>query len=442
MANQDEFNLIRHKGPDHWNLWRSNIDHLPDLSRADLRGADLVRADLSGTDLRGAKLNHADLTEAVLAGAKLGPFSLDIPNRNNPGTTRTRLRTDLTAANLSKADLTSADLHAAIVAEADFTAANLVGANLGRIKLNRVTLTRANLVGLNLSGLDLQKADLSRANLSNAVLIAADLRGADLSQAVLVGADLSDARLVKADLSDAILTDARMVRTNLAGCSLVSAKLDGADLSGAVIYGVSAWNVSLKNAKQDDLVITPPSEPAITVDDLEVAQFIYLLLNNEKIRRVIDTITSKVVLILGRFTPDRKPVLDAIRNALRSCNYLPVLFDFDCPRTRSTLETVTTLARLARFIVADITDPRSIPQELTAIVPTLPSVPIQPILLSGAHPWGMYDHIARYPWVLPIQRYESSEQLLDMLKDRVIQPAETAVRDNRAATTEAQRAIT
>jgi hypothetical protein len=54
----------------------------------------------------------------------------------------------------------------------------------------------------------------------------------------------------------------------------------------------------------------------------------------------------------------------------------------------------------------------------------------------------MYDHIARYPWVLPIQRYESSEQLLDMLKDRVIQPAETAVRDNRAATTEAQRAIT
>ena len=39
----------------------------------------------------------------------------------------------------------------------------------------------------------------------------------------------------------------------------------------------------------------------------------YLLLNNEEIRHVIDTITSKVVLILGRFMPERKAILDAIR---------------------------------------------------------------------------------------------------------------------------------
>ena len=51
----------------------------------------------------------------------------------------------------------------------------------------------------------------------------------------------------------------------------------------------------------------PPEESEVTVDDLEVAQFVYLLLHNEKVRRVIDTITSKVVLILGRFSiPERK----------------------------------------------------------------------------------------------------------------------------------------
>jgi hypothetical protein len=55
-----------------------------------------------------------------------------------------------------------------------------------------------------------------------------------------------------------------------------------------------------------DLVITPPNESPIQVDNLEVAQFIYLLLNNEKIRDVIDTIGKKAVLILGRFTPHRK----------------------------------------------------------------------------------------------------------------------------------------
>jgi predicted transcriptional regulator len=106
----------------------------------------------------------------------------------------------------------------------------------------------------------------------------------------------------------------------------------------------------------------------ISVDNLEVAQFIYLLLNNQKIRHVIDTITSKVVLILGRFTPQRKAVLDAIRDELRKRDYLPLLFDFDKPSNRDITETVSTLAHMAKFVIADITDARSIPQELMAIV--------------------------------------------------------------------------
>jgi len=62
----------------------------------------------------------------------------------------------------------------------------------------------------------------------------------------------------------------------------------------------------LKDATQSNLVITPDEESKIEVNNLEVAQFIHLLLNNAKIRDVIDTITSKVVLIVGRFTPQRK----------------------------------------------------------------------------------------------------------------------------------------
>jgi hypothetical protein len=57
------------------------------------------------------------------------------------------------------------------------------------------------------------------------------------------------------------------------------------------------------------LVITNEDEPEITVDNIEVARFIYLMLHNQKIRDVIDTITSKAVLILGRFTDKRKAVL-------------------------------------------------------------------------------------------------------------------------------------
>jgi hypothetical protein len=37
------------------------------------------------------------------------------------------------------------------------------------------------------------------------------------------------------------------------------------------------------------LIITKKGEPTITVDNIEVAQFIYLMLNNEKVRDVIDS---------------------------------------------------------------------------------------------------------------------------------------------------------
>jgi len=51
------------------------------------------------------------------------------------------------------------------------------------------------------------------------------------------------------------------------------------------------------------------------------------------------------------------------------------------PDSRDITETVTTLARLARFIIADITDPKSIPLELQSIVPDV-AVPVQPLTVA------------------------------------------------------------
>ena len=70
-------------------------------------------------------------------------------------------------------------------------------------------------------------------------------------------------------------------------------------------------------------------------------------MHNEKIRRVIDTITSKAVLILGRFTEERKKVLDALRDELRRHDYLPILFDFDKPASKDLTGTILTLAHMA-----------------------------------------------------------------------------------------------
>ena len=61
------------------------------------------------------------------------------------------------------------------------------------------------------------------------------------------------------------------------------------------------WDVQLQGAKQEDLVITLPNQPTISVDNLEVAQFIYLLLKYEKLRDVLNSVVQRGVLLLGRF---------------------------------------------------------------------------------------------------------------------------------------------
>src|SRR5260221_701040 len=236
----------------------------------------------------------------------------------------------------------------------------------------------------------------------------------DLSDTNLSDTNLSNADLTSADLTSANLSDANLVRTNLREATLTECR----------IYGVSVWDISLTGALQNNLVITPEDEANIAVDNLKIAQFLYLLLNNKEIRDVINTITTKVVLILGCFTPERKATLDAIRNELRTQDYVPILFDFDHPGSRDITETVTTLARLARFIIADLTGARSIPQELTFIIPAFPSVPVQPLLLSSQSEYGMLEHFTKFPWVLPVYKYSDLPHLLTSFKKRVIDPAE------------------
>jgi hypothetical protein len=225
--------------------------------------------------------------------------------------------------------------------------------------------------------------------------------------------------LAEADLSGADLSGA-----DLQGATLVNTDFTGADLTGSRIYGVSAWGPKLEGAKQQNLIITREDEPAITVDNIEVAQFIYLMLHNQKIRDVIDTLTSKVALILGRFTEERKAVLDALREELRNRGYLPILFDFEKPRSRDTVETITLLARMARFVVADLSDAKAVLQELQAIVPQLPSVPVQPIILGTQEEPGMFDHIRNFRSFLSAHHYASQEQLIADLGEKVIRPAE------------------
>lgn len=405
-----------------------------DLTGVDLKKIDLTKADLSKADLTGAKLTEADLSRATLTGADLS-------------------RAILTRANLSGANLTSADLTNADLVKTNLMRANLFEAKLIKANLSSVTnptrdspphkakfhggrpphealffmanLTKADLTGANLIGVDFAAADLS-----DAILDDTDLTNASFSGAVLVMTNFIRSNLVRVNFDSANLTKAKfngstLDRVDLQYAHLIETDFSGATISNCDIYGISAWGIKFDaSTTQTDLRITPDNEPAITVDNIEVGQFVYLLLHNEKIRYAIDTIGKKGVLILGRFTPERKEVLDAIRNKLRELGYVPMMFDFDRPTQRDFTETIKILAGLSRFIIADITNPSSSPLELQATVPDY-MVPFVPIIHKNEKPFAMFVYFQKkYSWMLELKIYNSTQNLTNMLQSEIINPAE------------------
>jgi hypothetical protein len=299
---------------------------------------------------------------------------------------------------------------------ADFFRANLIGADLRMADFSRADLTGARLGGSNLTGADLLEARLMAADLIGADLTGARLNGAHLSGADLSGSNLTGAKLTAADLTGADLICTALTRTNFAK----------AVLTGCRVYGISAWDLKLEGAVQRNLVITDTvsGQPEVTVDNLEVAQFIYLLLHNEKIRDVIDTIGRKGVLLLGRFTEGRLAVLERLRAELRSRDFVPMVFNFDKPETKDFTGTVRLLAGLSRFVIVDITNPRSAPLELQATVPEY-MIPFVPIIEDGEEPFAMFQDlwVKHREWVLDPIAYGSVEELVQGMDQEIIQPA-------------------
>lgn len=435
MANEEQLSILK-QGVEVWNKWREeNADVKVDLSRVDLKKAQLARVNL----------RKADLSYSVLFGANLNRANLHVANF---------WKADLVGCNLSHAYLVGALLKSAFMSGADLSEANLWqaelleanlnganmreaylrGADLRKVNLNGAILSGADLMNANLKEADLSQADLFRARLANALLYKTNLRAADLSEAFfrkanLEKADLSESNLYgtifnRANLSEANLTKANLNKTELRMATLVGTVIDEAKVSGSLVYGINVWDLKGEFGEQKDLVITREGQPIITVDNIKVAQFIYLILNNEEIRDVINILTSKSVLILGRFViPERKSVLESLKNKLREYELLPIVFDFDRPTDKDFTETIKTLAGLSYFVIADVTNPKSSPLELQATIPDY-QIPFVPIIQEGESPFAMMvDLQKKYSWVLDTLSYSSVDTLIKALKPAIIDPA-------------------
>jgi len=397
MLNKKILSIIK-QGSDVWNEWRkNNPDYKPDLSDENLCSESLSGANFNETNLSRVDLNGADLRKAKFISANLYNANLNKANL---------IMANLSEASLIRADCTKADLNAADLSGADFGGANMSGANF----------TKANLAGADLGGTDLFRAnfsgaDLNGANFNEANLVEADLRGADLSRADLRQADLTGANLSGANLSLSILSETI---------------LDGANLINCRIYGIFARDIRLKGAEQTGLIITPREEFAVIVDNFEVAHFIGLLLNNEKILQLIDNITLRMVLILGSFTHQRKTILNVIRGKLLDYGFLPVLIEFDQDDSQKNfVETICTLGNMSKFIIADFTDVKALLGKVSQFLGNI-TVPIKPLLLKGLEQeyCKLSELQKNSKLFLKIHLYKESDDLSASFKNKIIDSIE------------------
>ena len=416
MPNSSHLEILE-RGVEAWNSWR---EHNPEIT-PDLREAHLERRILKKINLQGAKLNGAYLDDARLQAANFDGASLH--------------RAQLVNAKLQRAHFYHAYLGYAYLQNANLNDACLINARSVRLDLYNAQLKRAQL-----QLAELISADLWLADLTGACLDGAKLTGAYLTKATLRGASLRGADLQGAYLWDTKLNGADLKGANLIGAVLRETDVAGATLSNCKVYSTAVWDVKGEPKEQENLVISRPDrpdEPEFTVDKLEIAHFIYMIRHHEKLREVIRESTSKVVLILGRFTVKRRKVLEAVQDKLRTytdeqgnAKYIPVMFNFPPAGSRDLMETVQILAGLSRFVIADLSDAKGVLVELTAIVPHW-EVPVKLIVGESqkrAPPTKMLDSLTKYRWIdNEIHRYCDSEQLCEELKTKVVGPLEKMV---------------
>lgn len=401
MANQEQLKIFK-QGVKIWNEWREsnpdieNID-LSDYTisehgnQRDLSGINLSRVNLTRAWIRNANLNKANLSQAILDDTELCGSKLNGANLTDSHCFRTQL-----------------------------VGVECVNSDLSRANLTEVNAVSSNFKESNLCNVSAPDAYFTQSDFQDALLCEARLYQTNLNQADFTNANLSHAELALASCFETNFQGANLTNASLVGATFVRTNFNMATINDTFIYGVSAWDVQKENLLQQNLIIN--DEPRITVDDIEVAQFMYLMLNNDNIRNVLGTIAKKGVLILGRFTPERKKILDAIREKLRELDFLPMMFDFEKVSSKDFTETIKVMAGMSRFVIADISNPSSSPLELQATLPDY-KIPFVTIIEAGQRPFAMFQDLTIYPWCLDVISYESQENLIKHFKKGIIDRA-------------------
>jgi len=370
-----------------------------DLRYIDLSNEELFNAYLNDTNLEGANLQGSNLMCSQLKNAYLSKAKLQ--------------KTNLESALLDNINFFDSDLSGSILKQTHMPFGNLV-----KCILNNSDLSEGHFIDCHF-----WSANLDFSKLENAIFNRADFYGASLINCEICNAKFIYSILQKTNLSNSIISDTDFTYSNIC-----EANLENTELIRCRIYGASAWNLKANNnTKTKDLIISKDNEPKITLDNIEMAQFIYLILNNEKISNLITTMRTKTVLILGSFDNKSKLVLDKIKEILPKHNLIPIVFDFKPPMEHRFMETVKTLALLSNFVIVDLSQRSGQYYEISQLVNNI-RVPFVTIAVSGTKVSGMLEDLNDYYWwskdyfSYPKNRWE--DKLPELIEKEIIPWAE------------------
>jgi uncharacterized protein YjbI with pentapeptide repeats len=281
---------------------------------------------------------------------------------------------------------------------------------------------RLNFSGMNLSGVSIHSAFAEGLNLRNSVFEDSHLEEGDFSRANFSGATFRNTKFNKTILTGANFDGATFVNCNLNRVNLVGASFHVEEITETIVYGISAWDLQTSDGmKQSKLVIEKTYElysellqrgvVPMTVDDIQLAQFIYYLSNHKRMREALNILNEKGVLLLGRFKDGGLERLYSMRGWFQEKGYMAMIFDFARPDNLSLTETVVTMAGLSKFVVVDLSG-SSVPAELQAILGQIK----KPVLAFG-DPYALFPDLADQTSVVAIEGVDSN--LLAALEEKV-----------------------
>ena len=270
MIDHDTLELLSKSSAASWNNWRKSNEFSPlDLSNANLSNRFLNEFDFSYCNLINTSFKNSELKKAAFKNS------------------------DISYAEFSESNLSDAYFLDTLSLRTQFN-----------YSLFRNT---------KFQNFDAISADFTGSKLHNVSIDSSKIDFCIFEAAIFENTTISKTSLMVSSFYKTDLSYSKFLDCRFKGSLFIKTNVEQSTFENCNIFGISCWKISGTPRLTKNLNISDYKEPPITLDNLENAQFLYLLLSNSRIPSVIDSLTTKIVLILGRFSDQQNSILDLIR---------------------------------------------------------------------------------------------------------------------------------